>query len=186
MGYSFQFVTWRASTRFNHGMFELARGYKAEGMAAYSRLQRPSSHPRSTASRRRAISAAHRLFRSVSTTITGGTSSTRRFTIRPKPRSSRRMGSDISSWRLSSSRITGGYHDKGAISGDGGEFGSMNFHKLVEGSAQVQGVRSRPAGKPRMPGAWCRKKNRHKGALRLFHRPEGPLASRPKRLLPAR
>ena len=31
----------------------------------------------------------------------------------------------------------------------GGEFGSMNFHKLVEGSAQVK-VRSRRARKPRM------------------------------------
>ena len=39
----------------------------------------------------------------------------------------------------------------------GGEFGSMNFHKLVEGSAQVK-VRSRPARKPRMPGARSRKR----------------------------
>ncbi len=28
----------------------------------------------------------------------------------------------------------------------GGEFGSMNFHKLVEGSAQVQGPLQNPQG----------------------------------------
>ena len=39
MGYKFQFVTLAGFHSLNHGMFELARGYKAEGMAAYSRLQ---------------------------------------------------------------------------------------------------------------------------------------------------
>src|SRR3979490_575412 len=39
MGYKFQFVTLVGFHSLNHGMFELARGYKAEGMAAYSRLQ---------------------------------------------------------------------------------------------------------------------------------------------------
>ena len=36
MGYKFQFVTLAGFHSLNHGMFELARGYKAEGMAAYS------------------------------------------------------------------------------------------------------------------------------------------------------
>jgi isocitrate lyase len=39
MGYRFQFVTLAGFHALNHGMFELARAYKAEGMAAYSRLQ---------------------------------------------------------------------------------------------------------------------------------------------------
>ncbi len=39
MGYKFQFVTLAGFHSLNAGMFELARAYKAEGMAAYSRLQ---------------------------------------------------------------------------------------------------------------------------------------------------
>jgi isocitrate lyase len=39
MGYKFQFVTLAGFHALNHGMFELARTYKDEGMAAYSRLQ---------------------------------------------------------------------------------------------------------------------------------------------------
>jgi isocitrate lyase len=39
MGYKFQFVTLAGFHALNHGMFELARSYRAEGMAAYSRLQ---------------------------------------------------------------------------------------------------------------------------------------------------
>ena len=39
MGYKFQFVTLAGFHSLNHGMFELARGYKARGMAAYSELQ---------------------------------------------------------------------------------------------------------------------------------------------------
>jgi isocitrate/methylisocitrate lyase len=39
MGYKFQFVTLAGFHSLNHGMFELARAYKTEGMAAYSRLQ---------------------------------------------------------------------------------------------------------------------------------------------------
>jgi isocitrate lyase len=39
MGYKFQFVTLAGFHALNHGMFELARAYKDEGMAAYSRLQ---------------------------------------------------------------------------------------------------------------------------------------------------
>jgi isocitrate lyase len=39
MGFKFQFVTLAGFHALNHSMFELARTYKAEGMAAYSRLQ---------------------------------------------------------------------------------------------------------------------------------------------------
>jgi isocitrate lyase len=39
MGYKFQFVTLAGFHALNHAMFELARAYKTEGMAAYSRLQ---------------------------------------------------------------------------------------------------------------------------------------------------
>ncbi|MDP3174094.1 MAG: isocitrate lyase [Phenylobacterium sp.] len=39
MGYKYQFVTLAGFHAINHGMFELARGYKDRGMAAYSELQ---------------------------------------------------------------------------------------------------------------------------------------------------
>jgi isocitrate lyase len=39
MGYRFQFVTLAGFHSLNHSMFELARTYRDEGMAAYSRLQ---------------------------------------------------------------------------------------------------------------------------------------------------
>ena len=39
MGYKFQFITLAGFHSLNLSMFELARGYKAEGMTAYSRLQ---------------------------------------------------------------------------------------------------------------------------------------------------
>ncbi|MFI5118930.1 MAG: isocitrate lyase [Thermoanaerobaculia bacterium] len=39
MGYRFQFVTLAGFHALNHGMFELSRAYKDEGMTAYSRLQ---------------------------------------------------------------------------------------------------------------------------------------------------
>jgi isocitrate lyase len=39
MGYRFQFVTLAGFHSLNHGMFELASGYREEGMTAYARLQ---------------------------------------------------------------------------------------------------------------------------------------------------
>ena len=39
MGYKFQFITLAGFHSLNLSMFELARGYRAEGMTAYSRLQ---------------------------------------------------------------------------------------------------------------------------------------------------
>jgi isocitrate lyase len=52
MGYKFQFVTLAGFHALNHSMFELARGYKERGMAAYSSCSRPSSPPRRTATPR--------------------------------------------------------------------------------------------------------------------------------------
>jgi isocitrate lyase len=39
LGYRFQFITLAGFHALNHGMFELARGYREEGMTAYARLQ---------------------------------------------------------------------------------------------------------------------------------------------------
>jgi len=39
MGYKFQFVTLAGFHALNYSMFELALGYRAQGMAAYSKLQ---------------------------------------------------------------------------------------------------------------------------------------------------
>jgi isocitrate lyase len=39
MGYKFQFVTLAGFHSLNHGMFELARGYRERGMSAYAELQ---------------------------------------------------------------------------------------------------------------------------------------------------
>ena len=39
MGYKFQFVTLAGFHALNYGMFDLARGYRERGMAAYSELQ---------------------------------------------------------------------------------------------------------------------------------------------------
>ena len=39
MGYKYQFVTLAGFHQLNHGMFELAKGYRQRGMAAYAELQ---------------------------------------------------------------------------------------------------------------------------------------------------
>lgn len=44
MGYKFQFITLAGFHALNHSMFELARGYKNEGMSAYCRLQDAEFH----------------------------------------------------------------------------------------------------------------------------------------------
>ncbi len=78
MGYKFQFVTLAGFHSLNHGMFELARGYKAEGMAAYSRLQQAefASEKFGYSATRHQREVGTGYFDLVSTTITGGTSST--------------------------------------------------------------------------------------------------------------
>ncbi|MCW5724317.1 MAG: isocitrate lyase [Maricaulaceae bacterium] len=78
MGYKFQFVTLAGFHSLNHAMFELARGYKDRGMAAYSQLQRAefaSEENGYTATRhQREVGTGY--FDKVSLAITGGHSST--------------------------------------------------------------------------------------------------------------
>ncbi|WP_428910675.1 isocitrate lyase [Niallia sp. Krafla_26] len=78
MGYKFQFVTLAGFHSLNHGMFELARGYKDYGMAAYSQLQQAEFDSEKygyTATRhQREVGTGY--FDQVSMVVTGGTSST--------------------------------------------------------------------------------------------------------------
>lgn len=78
MGYKFQFVTLAGFHALNHGMFELARGYRDRGMAAYSELQQAefdSEQYGYTATRhQREVGTGY--FDQVSMVISGGTSST--------------------------------------------------------------------------------------------------------------
>ncbi|OCA82988.1 isocitrate lyase [Bacillus sp. FJAT-27225] len=78
MGYKFQFVTLAGFHALNHSMFELARGYKDRGMAAYSDLQQAefaSEQYGYTATRhQREVGTGY--FDEVAMVISGGTSST--------------------------------------------------------------------------------------------------------------
>ncbi len=78
MGYKFQFVTLAGFHSLNHGMFELARGYRDRGMAAYSELQQAEFAAEAdgyTATRhQREVGTGY--FDAVATTLAGGTSST--------------------------------------------------------------------------------------------------------------
>ncbi|WP_404405927.1 isocitrate lyase [Jeotgalibacillus malaysiensis] len=78
MGYKFQFVTLAGFHSLNYGMFELARGYKARGMGAYSELQQAEFDAEEngyTATRhQREVGTGY--FDEVSMVISGGTSST--------------------------------------------------------------------------------------------------------------
>ncbi|MEO1921737.1 MAG: isocitrate lyase [Sphingomonadaceae bacterium] len=78
MGYKFQFVTLAGFHQLNHGMFELARGYKDRGMAAYSELQQAefaSEADGYTATRhQREVGTGY--FDAVATALSGGASST--------------------------------------------------------------------------------------------------------------
>ncbi|SIS38432.1 isocitrate lyase [Salimicrobium flavidum] len=78
MGYKFQFVTLAGFHALNHSMFELARKYKTDGMAAYSELQQAefaSEQNGYTATRhQREVGTGY--FDEVSMAISGGTSST--------------------------------------------------------------------------------------------------------------
>lgn len=78
MGYKFQFVTLAGFHQLNYGMFELARGYKDRGMAAYSELQQAEFAAEEngyTATRhQREVGTGY--FDLVSNAITGGQSST--------------------------------------------------------------------------------------------------------------
>ena len=78
MGYKFQFVTLAGFHQLNYGMFELARGYKDRGMAAYSELQQAEFGAEKngyTATRhQREVGTGY--FDMVANALTGGTSST--------------------------------------------------------------------------------------------------------------
>ncbi|MCM3706199.1 MULTISPECIES: isocitrate lyase [Cytobacillus] len=78
MGYKFQFVTLAGFHALNHSMFELARGYKDRGMAAYSELQQAEfaseTHGYTATRHQREVGTGY--FDQVSMIITGGTSST--------------------------------------------------------------------------------------------------------------
>jgi len=78
MGYKFQFVTLAGFHSLNHGMFELARGYKARGMTAYSELQEAEfaseAHGYSATRHQREVGTGY--FDQVALTISGGASST--------------------------------------------------------------------------------------------------------------
>ncbi|MFD1395834.1 isocitrate lyase [Kroppenstedtia eburnea] len=78
MGYKFQFITLAGFHSLNNSMFELAHGYKDQGMAAYSRLQEREFSNEAigyTATRhQREVGTGY--FDAVSMVISGGTSST--------------------------------------------------------------------------------------------------------------
>lgn len=78
MGFAFQFVTLAGFHALNHSMFELAKGYREEGMAAYSALQQAefaSEADGYTATKhQREVGTGY--FDAVKNVITGGTAST--------------------------------------------------------------------------------------------------------------
>jgi isocitrate lyase len=78
MGYKFQFVTLAGFHALNHSMFELARGYRENGMAAYSLLQQAElaseQHGYSATRHQREVGTGY--FDLVRTTISGGLAST--------------------------------------------------------------------------------------------------------------
>ncbi|MED1954770.1 isocitrate lyase [Brevibacillus centrosporus] len=78
MGYKFQFVTLAGFHALNYGMFELARGYRDRGMAAYSELQQAEFasevHGYTATRHQREVGTGY--FDEVAQVISGGTSST--------------------------------------------------------------------------------------------------------------
>ena len=78
MGYKFQFVTLAGFHSLNHGMFELARGYKERGMAAYSDLQQAefASEAAGYSATRHQREVGTGYFDLVAQTIAGGEAST--------------------------------------------------------------------------------------------------------------
>jgi len=79
MGYKFQFITLAGFHALNHSMFELARGYKHEGMTAYCRLQDQefaSEHDHGYEAVKHQQFVGTGYFDTVQQVITGGTAST--------------------------------------------------------------------------------------------------------------
>ncbi|HJZ46109.1 MAG TPA: isocitrate lyase [Roseiflexaceae bacterium] len=78
MGYKFQFVTLAGFHALNHSMFELARGYRDHGMAAYSELQQAefASEPYGYTATRHQREVGTGYFDEVAQVIAGGLAST--------------------------------------------------------------------------------------------------------------
>jgi isocitrate lyase len=78
MGYQFQFVTLAGFHALRHGMYELARAYRSEGMAAYSRLQQAefSSEALGYTATRHQREVGTGYFDLVTELVSGGTAST--------------------------------------------------------------------------------------------------------------
>jgi isocitrate lyase len=78
MGYKFQFVTLAGFHALNHGMFELARRYKTDGMAAYSELQEAEfaseAHGYTATRHQREVGTGY--FDEVTQIVSGGSAST--------------------------------------------------------------------------------------------------------------
>ena len=78
MGYKYQFVTLAGFHALNHSMFELARGYKDRGMAAYSELQEAEfaseKHGYTAVKHQREVGTGY--FDAVAVALSGGKSST--------------------------------------------------------------------------------------------------------------
>jgi isocitrate lyase len=78
MGYKFQFVTLAGFHALNYSMFELARGYRDRGMAAYSELQQAefAAEPHGYTATRHQREVGTGYFDDVAQVIAGGASST--------------------------------------------------------------------------------------------------------------
>ncbi|VVT19281.1 isocitrate lyase [Sphingomonas sp. EC-HK361] len=78
MGYKYQFVTLAGFHQLNHGMFELASGYRDRGMAAYSELQQAefASEARGYTATRHQREVGTGYFDLVAQAVAGGASST--------------------------------------------------------------------------------------------------------------
>ncbi|HEV2044731.1 MAG TPA: isocitrate lyase [Sphingomicrobium sp.] len=78
MGYKFQFVTLAGFHSLNHAMFELASGYRDEGMTAYSRLQQAefASEAEGYTATRHQREVGTGYFDKVALTLSAGASST--------------------------------------------------------------------------------------------------------------
>jgi isocitrate lyase len=78
MGYKFQFVTLAGFHVLNHAMFDLARGYRDRGMAAYSELQQEEfaseAHGYTATRHQREVGTGY--FDAVTVAVTGGAAST--------------------------------------------------------------------------------------------------------------
>lgn len=78
MGYKFQFITLAGFHQLNHGMFELARGYRERQMAAYAKLQEAEfaseAHGYTATKHQREVGTGY--FDAVAMTIAAGQSST--------------------------------------------------------------------------------------------------------------